>query len=425
VAARSSAFTFKGKGAAVAEVGQVLNVATVLEGSVRKAGNRVRIAVQLVKVADGFHLWSETYDRTLEDIFAVQDDIAQSVVKELRATLLGEQPDSDASGEARAEVAAAAKGRGESGEAHRLFLEGRYLVYRLAAEDLVKGVGLLRRAVEVDPGHAQAWACLSFAYSVEAGLGFAPIAEGNVRARDAARRSLDLEPDLVEGHLALGTVQHWHDWDWKGAEASYRRALARAPGNAEALRLAAMLSYALGRPDEALALGRRAVEQDPLALTSHAFYGRVLRGAGRVEEAEKSFRRALEISPDSISLRILLAWTLEAQGRREEAFAEALAEKADWARLFALAILNHSAGRAAESDQALRELKEKRAADAAFQIAMAHAMRGEPDAAFEWLDRAYELRDSGCTLCKLEPLLRPLHSDPRWAAFLAKMGLAD
>jgi serine/threonine protein kinase/tetratricopeptide (TPR) repeat protein len=425
VAARSSAFTFKGKGATIAEVGRALNVATVLEGSVRKAGNRVRISVQLVKVSDGYHLWSETYDRTLEDIFAVQDDIAQSVVKELRTTLLGEEPGSKASGEVRAEVAAAAKGRGTDAEAHRLFLQGRYLVNRLARQDVAEGINHLRRALEVDPGHALAWAGLSWAHALEAAVGFAPVLEGNARARDAAERALRLEPDLAEGHLALGTVQLWHDWDWKSADASFRRALELAPGNAEVLRASGLLAYNLGRLDEAMALCRRAIEQDPLTVSSYTYFGRVCRWAGLLSEAEDAFRRGMEISPEGVASGMLLALTLDGQGRGEEALAEAMSEKEDWARLCALAIIHHTGGRPAESDRALRELIDRRAGDAAYQIAMAHAVRGESDAAFEWLDRAYSQRDSGLAIMKPEPVLRSLHADPRWEAFLRKMGLAD
>ena len=159
-------------------VGKALNVATVLEGSVRKAGNRVRISVQLVKVADSYHLWSETYDRTLDDIFAVQDDIAQSVVKELRTTLLGEEADSDASGEAKAEVAQAAKGRGTDPEAHRLYLLARHLIDRCTREDTAKAIEYLKEALERDPEFALAWAELSRAYAREADRGLGAVGGG-------------------------------------------------------------------------------------------------------------------------------------------------------------------------------------------------------------------------------------------------------
>lgn len=425
VAARSSSFQFKGKNEDLAVIGKKLNVATLLDGSVRKAGNRVRIAVQLVKVSDGFHLWSETYDRTLDDIFAVQDDIAQSVVKELRTTLLGEEPDSKASGEVKAQVAAAAKGRGTDAEAHRLFLQGRYLVNRLSSQDVAKGIGYLRKAVAADPGHALAWACLSWAHALEGAIGFAGVDDAFPKAREVAQHALALEPELAEGHLALASVQHWYDWDWKSADASYRRALELAPGNAEVLRAVGLLALCLGRPDEAETLCRRAIDQDPLSVSSYTYLGRVYRSKGLLADAEHVFRKALEISPDGAASHGLLAWTLDEQGRGEEALEESLKEKEDWARNTSLAIIHHTAGRAAESDRALRELIETRARDAAYQVAEVYAMRGEADQAFEWLERAYAQRDSGVALTKCDPHFRSLHGDARWGAFLKKLGLPD
>jgi adenylate cyclase len=232
VVARTSSFQFKGTKDDIATIGQKLNVATVLEGSVRKAGNRIRVAVHLVKVADSSHFWSETYDRTLEDIFAVQDDIAQSVVKELRTTLLGEAADSDASGQAKAEVAKAAKGRGTDPEAHRLYLLARHLVDRFTREDTARAIEYLKQALELDPEFSLAWAELSQTYIRESDRGWVPVAEGYARAREAAERALVLEPDLPEGHLNLGWIRMTYDWDWRGAESSTRRALGRVPEEA-------------------------------------------------------------------------------------------------------------------------------------------------------------------------------------------------
>ena len=264
VSARTSAFTFKGKQATVAEIGQALNVATVLEGSVRKAGSRVRIAVQLVNVSDSSSLWSEIYDRTLEDIFAVQDDIAHSVVKELRRALLGEEADSQASGEAKAEVARAAHGRATDPEAHRLLLMARHLIDRMTGgKDTAKAIEYLRQALALNPEFALGWAALSRAYSTAADKVWVPVAEAYGRAREAAERALLLEPNLAEGHAALGWIQMIHDWDWRGAEASFTRALELAPGDAEMLRMAGVLAHILGRVDGDLL--QRAVDQDPLS----------------------------------------------------------------------------------------------------------------------------------------------------------------
>jgi serine/threonine-protein kinase len=345
------------------------------------------------------------------------------VVKELRTTLLGEMPDSKASGAVKAEVAAAAVGRGTDAEAHRLFLQGRYLVNRLGQQDVAKGIEQLRQAVAADSGHALAWACLSWAETLASVTGHKPLAEGIPLAREAAARALALAPDLPEGHLALGVIRHWYDFDFKSAEASYTRALESSPNNAEVLRAAGLLTFCLGRLDEAIALCRRAIEQDPLSVSSYTYLGRALRGADRLQEAEAAFRKMREISPESTSTHLLLALVLDARGQRNEALAEVLKEPADWARLFGLAIIHHTGGRPSESDTALRELTETCGTHAAYQVAVAHAVRGETDAAFEWLERAHALRDSGVAMTKAEPLLRPLHADPRWMPFLRKLGL--
>jgi TolB-like protein/DNA-binding winged helix-turn-helix (wHTH) protein/Tfp pilus assembly protein PilF len=425
VVARSSAFTFKGKRATVAEVGRALNVVTVLEGSVRKAGNRMRISVQLVKVADGYQLWSQTYDRTLEDIFAVQDDIAQSVVNGLRATLLSEATDAKADKEVTAAVAAAAKGRATDPEAHRLYLQARHFHDRGTREDVAKGIGYLKQALSLDPEFAHAWATLGRAYAGEADSGWVPVVEGYGRAREAVARALALEPGLAEGHAGMGWIQMNHDWDWRSAEASYRRALELASGSALVLRPAGMLAANLGRLDEAIGLYRRAVEQDPLSATTYHDLGADLHATGRFAEAEAAFQKALELSPQRANTRANLAQNLLAQGRGEEALAEALREPEEWARLWAIAITHHATGRRAESDAALQELIAKYQGEAAYQAAEVYAARGEAHLAFEWLERAYAQRDGGLSELKTRPLLRPLHADPRWDVFLRKMGLAD
>ncbi|HEU5311491.1 MAG TPA: protein kinase, partial [Candidatus Eisenbacteria bacterium] len=207
VTARTSAFQFKETKDDVPTIGRKLNVATLLEGSVRKAGNRIRVSVQLVSVADSSHLWSETYDRTLEGIFAVQDDIAQSVVKELRTALLGEEAGSDASGKAKADVAQAVKGRGVDPEAHRIYLLARHLLDRDSREDTAKAIGYLKEAIARDPEFALAWAELARGYAREANLGWVPVAEGLDSAREAVARALSLDPDLPEGHAQMCWIQ--------------------------------------------------------------------------------------------------------------------------------------------------------------------------------------------------------------------------
>ena len=422
VAARTSAFHFKGKDATVAEIGNALHVATVLEGSVRKAGNRVRIGVQLVKVSDGYHLWSETYDRTLGDIFAVQDDIAQSVVKELRTTVLGEEVDSKTVGMAKAEVARAARGRGTDPEAHRLYLLGRYFQDRGDRESFGKALECLNQAVDLDPGFALAWAELCRAYSNGAHGGWIPMHEGYDRARKAVGRALALEPDLPEAHARLGWIQARYDWDWARADASFARALELAPGNDGILAGAAGLAKAQGRFEEAVAHFRSALERDPLRASAYHTLGLAQLALGDWDEARASFQRALELAPRRAVSHACCSQALLALGRREEALEEAGREQEDAFRLWAVSIIEARTGHRAASDAAFQELSQKYAEQAAYQIAEACSARGDADAAFEWLERAYGQRDGGLSEIQASHMLRLLQDDPRWPVFLERIG---
>jgi tetratricopeptide (TPR) repeat protein len=333
------------------------------------------VSVQLVNVADSSHLWSETYDRTLEDIFAVQDDIAHSVVKELRTTLLGEADDSDASGAARRTW------HGRPGARHRsrgtpAYLLARHLIDRSNHEDTTKGIEYLKQALAEDPEFALAWAELSRAYQREADIGWTPAVEGYGRAREAAERALALEPDLPEAHARMARTQMLQDWDWRGAEASLARALELAPANTMVLRIAGTLSQYLGRLEEAIGFYRRALEQDPLSGPTYYALGYALYAAGRFEEAEATLSQGARGSPanDQYTLGPLMGTSLR--------WAEA---KRHWRRRCGNR-MNRSAsrrsrsfircsGHGAESETALRELIEKYSDTMACQIAEGHAVR--------------------------------------------------
>jgi TolB-like protein/class 3 adenylate cyclase/Tfp pilus assembly protein PilF len=424
VASRTSAFHFKGKDVDIPTIAQKLNVATILEGSVRKSGKRVRITAQLIQVATDSHLWSESYDRELEDIFAVQDDIAQSVVKELRSALLGEKRDASASAAAKAEVQAAAKGRGENVEAYRLYLQGRFFEDRLTRGDTAKGLEYYRQALEVDPEYALAWAGLSRAYGTQAGYSWLPFAEGFGKAREAAERALQLEPDLAEAHAALGEILMFYDWEWQGADGSLRRALELAPGNARIIRSTAILAGFLGGVDETIALLRRAAALDPLAVPVYRSLGRWCFCGGRLEEAEAAMKKTLELNPHDSHTHYYLGLVRLKQGRLDEALEAFQQGGDDTYRRLGLTLAQHARGLPAESHAALKELIDKEADGDAYQIAEAHAYRNETDLAFQWLERAYAQRDPGLSMMKVDPLLHRLHGDPRWQPFLEKMGLA-
>lgn len=421
VSARASSFHFRDKGASLADIGRALNVATLLDGSVRRAGNRVRISVQLVSVADGYHLWSETYDRTLDDIFAVQDDIARSVVRELRTRLLGEDADSVASDRARAEVRQAARGRSTDPEALRLYLLARHFMDQFNRDATAKAVGYLAQAVERDPGFALAWTELSVAHMREVGWTLVPVEEGCARARAAVQQALALEPTLAEAHAQDAWIRIFHDWDWKGAEEALARARLHAPGNAAIQRLSGVLEGVLGRPDTAIAIYRSSLEQDPLSAAAYHSLGMALHAVGDLRGAEDAFNRALELAPQRIATHAHLAMNALAEGRLDHALAEGAREPEAGYRLWALAIVHRARGDVMESDAALRRLIDEHAAGWSLQVAEVFAARGEAGAAFEWLERAYERRDTGLPHVRASPRLRALHGDQRWAAFLTRM----
>jgi TolB-like protein/Tfp pilus assembly protein PilF len=427
VASRTSAFSFKGAKVDIPTMAQKLNVATILEGSVRKAGNRVRISAQLIHVATDSHLWSATYDRQLEDIFAVQDDIAQSVVKELRSALMGEKPDATTSAAVKAEIQAAARGRGENAEAYRLYLQANFHSDRFTAEDFATAIEAYLAALKLDPNYALAWAGLSLAYAhgtAQAWLG-TTLDEGFRLARDAAEKAMQLAPNLAEAHEALGVIRYSNDWDWKGAEASFARALELAPGNIRVTRNSKFLLNALGRYDEAIALLRKAVELDPLSGAVYRELATCYLASGRFGEAQTAIRKSLELSPHAGFAHYFHSIICLAQGRLDEALEAAKREIHDTFRLLSLAMVYHAQGRRAESDAALEKLIETVPDTGAFQIAEAFAYRDDKDQAFAWLERAYTQRDAGMSMLGWSRSMRSLHGDPRWQPFLEKVGLTD
>jgi TolB-like protein/class 3 adenylate cyclase len=425
VASRTSAFSFKGTTVDVPTVAQKLNVATILEGSIRKAGKRVRVAAHLIGATTDSHLWSQSYDRELDDIFLVQDEIAQAVVSELRTKLLGAKPDASASAQVKAEVQAAGAGRGKDAEAYELYLQGRFYVDRFTADDAARGIEYYRQAVALDAEFALAWAWLARAYADQAAYAWLPAAQAFERARDAAEQSLLLNPDLAEGHAVLGLCRLANDRNWRGAEASFRRALELAPGNALVLRHAAILAACLGRNDESIALVQRAVALDPLSVPAQRLLGQRCLYAGLLTEAETALQRTLELNPSGGFTHYWLGMSHLARGRRDEALAAFRREVNAVFSLLGRTVGEHALGHREEADAALQELVARHADGAAFQIAGAYAYSGDANQAFAWLERADVQRDPGLVEVKAEILLRGLYDDPRWSDFLQAMGLEE
>ncbi len=406
VTAMTSSFAFKGKQVDLREIGQKLGVGTILEGSVRKAGNRVRITAQLINVSDGFHLWSDTYDRVLDDVFAVQDDIAKAVAGALKVALLG----------------ARVSHYVHHPEAYRLYLQSRHFLLRHTRQDVETAVRLLKQAVELDPGDALIWAGLSWAYQTQEGYGTAELEKGYLTAKEAAARALELDDECVEGHRAIGVIKFIFEFDWLGSQHHLEKALSVEPSNARCLSSLAYLFLCSGRLDQALSLFERSIEIDPLAPGAYNNLGIARSSAGRSEEAVDAFLKVLELSPAFLGGRTRLGIQYLDLGQPLTALATIEQETEGGYRDYGLAIVYHAVGRSAESDAAYQSLR-NRGEQWAYQLAIVSTYRGDREAGFHWLERAREAHDSGLTTVAVTPLLSDLHSDPRWPVFLRKLGV--
>jgi TolB-like protein/predicted Ser/Thr protein kinase len=406
VTGRTSSFRFKGTQEDLRAIGTKLNVATLLEGSVRRAGNQVRITAQLVKAADGFHLWSETYDRQVDDVFAVQDEIARSVASALKVTLLQ-------SGETQPPNA----------EAYQLRLRAVHHLGQATDKDTSEAKRLLERAIALDPRYADAWVGLATVYIRE--YEQADTVDGREAAlakqEETLDRALELDSANASAHARLARLRRLR-WDFAGAERSTRRSLELAPGSAVVVGYAAGLVSTLGRFDEAIALEKRSLEIEPLSFSSmHNLAFRYV-AAGRAKEAEQAILKLIEVAPERPGACGILGDAYLMQGRAEEAIAEYEKEVEASGRLAGIAMARHHLGDHAASQASLDELVQKHG-DESMEIAAVHAYRGEADLAFARLERAYARRDPDLVYLKPSYFLRPLHGDPRWRALLTKMGL--
>ena len=425
VAARTSAFSFKGKNATAQEIGQKLGVAHLVEGSVRKAGDMVRISARLTRADTGEQLWSENYTRNLKDVFAVQTELAQTIVGQLS----GQLTNGAANPVIQAQVRAAEKGGTKNVEAHQYYLQGRFYSERHSEKSAGEALAAYQRAVELDPAFALAWAGLAQThvwccqFSTEAGrTGFDTHLAG---AREATARALSLEPNLPEALLARSEIELKFDFDWKGAAKTLRTALAMAPAD-PALRIAAgNLELVRGDMTRAIDLYRQAVVLDPLNPRARSYLAFNLAEAGRFAEAQAEYSRVVELNPAAPWAHAGLGLAFLIEGKFEEAAVTAQDDAAEWARLLIVATARWSQKRIPESDAALAQLTETFADTAAFQIAEVHAYRGDKDRAFEWLERARRQRDGGLSGMRRDPFLANVREDPRWNSFLRTMGLAD
>jgi TolB-like protein/Tfp pilus assembly protein PilF len=430
VAGRTSAFAFKGKNEDLVSIAQKLRVGAVLEGSVRLAGNRVRITAQLVNAADGFHVWSQSFDRELTGVFAIQDEIAASVVAALKVKLLPDR-------------AGAGRRRATDPEAYRLYLLARQLQNLGTVDAFDRAIAALRQAGRLAPEDALVQAQLASVTWARWTIGAAADAgpDGETRAwwhelfgdgtdfkranrvvLAMAEKAVTLGPGLSEVYATRGALRHMVAGDWSAARADDERALALAPGNVGSRTVYARLLATLGQVPEALQIMSRVVEDDPLWPTAWLWLGNMQNGAGQPKEAEISLQRGLALAPDNAYLLRELAFSLLYQGRGAEALAIAERHPVKWFRYLLGSLAQHQLGDAVASRKALEQLIAG-GDDWSYQIAQAHAWRGETEQAFRWLERGRATNDPGLRSVSYDPMLRSLRGDPRYATLLRQMNL--
>ncbi len=409
VIGRSSSFRFKERKEEPKTIGEKLGVATLLEGTVRKQGERVRIVAELINAADGIELWTHTFDRELKDIFAVQQEIAAAVAASLKVTLLGRDGSS-------AQNAAT-----KSVEAHNAYLQGHFYFQRRNLEDYRKAISYFDKATEIDPDYALAYAERCESWTLVGDLaGERPITYP--KARSDGEKAVAIAPALAEAHAALGWVRFFAEWKFDDGFSELNRAKELAPANPTANDLLARAIVYVGRIDEAERQARQAVELDPLSFTAQFNLGRVLFIAGKLDQADAAGRKSAELQPSASSSHRWQTLVAVQRGDGEAALRDAQQEPDDGFRRFELALAHYVRGDREAANAALADLIAHQEG-LAYQIAEIYAVRAEADKAFEWLQTSFDSRDGGTLSLLIDPLLRGLHDDPRYKNLVAKLGM--
>jgi serine/threonine-protein kinase len=409
VIGRSSSFRFKDRKEEPKTIGEKLGVSTLLDGTVRKQGDRVRIVAELVNAADGIQLWTRTFDRELKDIFAVQQEIARAVAESLRVTLLGSEEQST-------QMATS------SVEAHNAYLQARFHLQRRNLEDYHKAITYFDRAIELDPNYALAYANRSEAWTVIGDL-TGQRSTAYPKARSDAEKAVAIAPSLAEAHAALGWVRAFAEWKFAEGLRELQRAKELSPANPTANDLLARVIVYRGRMEEAERQARQAVELDPLSAATQFTLARVLFYAGKLDESEAAGRKMAELQPSASSSHRWQVLVAVQRGDGETALREAQLEPDEGFRPFELALAHYIRGEKEAADAALADLVAHSREGLAYQIAQVYAVRGEIDKAFEWLEIAFDNHDGGMASLLVDPVLRGLRDDPRYKNLLVKVGL--
>jgi TolB-like protein len=411
VIGRSSSFRFKDRKDEPKTIGEKLGVSTLLEGTVRKQGDKVRIVAELINAADGMELWSRTFDRQLKDIFAVQAEIAQAVAASLELTLLGNKG------------ATVTNASTQSVEAHNAYLQGHFYFARRNVEDYRKAISFFDQAIRLDPDYALAYAERSEAWTFIGDLSTEQKKEAWTAARKDAEKAVAVGPNFAEAHAALGWVRFFSEWKFAEGLAELRRAKELAPANPTANDLLARVLVYLGQIQEAEALARQAIELDPLAYLARANLARILLAEERLDEADAAARTAAELQPTSAASHRWQVVVAIQRGDGQAALREAQLEPNEGYRRFELALAHYARGDRAAADAALSEMIARDRDLLAYQIAEVYGWRGETDKAFEWLQIAFDNHDTGTLSLLIDPLMRGLHGDVRYKPMLEKIGL--
>jgi serine/threonine-protein kinase len=423
VAARTSAFSFKGKNARVSEIGEKLGVKSVLEGSVRKSGNRLRISVQLVNAADGFHLWSERYDREFKDIFALEDEIALSVTEALKVTLLGR------------ERSAVLKHYTDNAEAYEMFLKGRYYHYKYTADGWKRAIEFFGKAAEIEPNYAPAYAAMTSSWGFLWFFGLVSSESAGPTVRETAARALKIDDGLAEAHLSSAIINFFHDREWRKAEDDFKRAVELDPRNAEAISFYSMFLAFEERLDEAIELSKQSLSIDPLSPLLNMNAGWTYFTAGLMDEARLQVTKMIEIRPEFYGAYWLKGAIYVVEGKYEAAIDELKKGVSLGGHQTVLADLGSAyglAGRKEEAEAVLNQLLEMRREDYASAICVArvYSRLGDNEKAIEWLEKAFEEKNGEMLFLKNEiegaadnDPLGSLGTDPRVISIFTKMNL--
>jgi TolB-like protein/Tfp pilus assembly protein PilF len=404
VAARTSAFSYKGKDATAATIGKELNVTHILEGSVRKSGKDIRITAQLIDTRSDSHLWSQTFDRKLDDIFAIQDDIAAEVVEQLKIKLLSDLPQIQK----------------VDPQAYSLLLQARHLSRQGTSTAFDEAIDLYEKSLTIDPNLAAAWDGLSGIYANQAGFGLRSAEKSYADAREAAERALAIDPNYAPAYAGLGWIAMMYDRDLETAARHFERATNLAPSNTDILANAAVLAILLGRMETAIDVNLYVISRDPLS-TSHFNLAVAYLWAGRFDDVLATLEMLLTLRPEHVLANYYIGVAMLLKGRPDAAIDAMHKEPADLWRLIGLAMAYHAAGELDASDAALSELITTAGQSAPYNIAHVLAFRGEVDRAFEWLEKAYQLDDPGLVEIIGEPLFQNLRKDSRWPVFMEKI----